>query len=158
MRQALTMNPATSAQTVEITVAQSTNTGLGATSTKQYLDWSEVARDDNIFGKTIIQSRHISGAPSLGGKSRPDLHIQTKINDPNIEKFLKGEIGEDLQPSEGYLVEVPQKEFPSVNGEAGLWIQVVMRSEDKGWMAEQVRFTHSDCLPLSLFLVWSQPI
>ena len=139
LTQAPGTNPSTSAPRIEITVLQSTGTSLGATTDKLYLDWSELKRDDHIFGKTFAHARFVPGAPSSDGKTRPDLNVQTKVDDPNIAKFLRGEIGEDLKPCEGFLVEVPKKEIPGVNGQAGLWTQVLIRSQDGKWTAEQVR-------------------
>jgi hypothetical protein len=150
IKQFLGTNPRTSAQTVEIAIGQSTGTGIGSTQDSRYLDWSENPGEDHIFGKTIAQARFVGGSQqsSPDGKARPDVEVQTKIDDSNIGKFLRGEIGEDLKPCEGFLVEKAQKEYPGMNADAGLWAHVVIRSQESKWLAEQV-------LPLldgSLFL------
>jgi hypothetical protein len=132
------ISPSTSNPTIEITVLQSTGTSLGATTDKLYLDWTVLAREDHIFGKTTAQARFVLGAASEG-KSRPQLEIQTTIEDANIAKFLKGEIDEDGEPCEGFLVEVPKKDVLGVNGQQGLWTHVVIKSQDSKWTAEQVR-------------------
>lgn len=143
MKQFVGANPTTSASTVQIDITQSTGTGLGGTADSRYLDWSEIPGEDHIFGKVIAQSRFVGGKVSEG-KERPDLEVQTKVDDPNVGKFLRGEIGEDLKPCEGFLVEKAQKEALGVNGESGLWTHVLTRSQDGKWLAEQV-FT-SPCL------------
>ena len=67
----------------------------------------------------------------------------------SIARFLRGEIGEDLKPCEGFLVEVPNKDISRVDGRAGLWTHVVIRSRDAKWTAEQVCIS---CAAISPFL------
>lgn len=129
--------PETSAPTVEIEIGQSSGTRLGGTSDTRYMDWAERPGEDHIFGKTNAKSRFVSGAQSEG-KFRPVLEVQTKVNDPNVGKFLRGEIGTDLKPTEGFLVEKGEKEYPGVDAENGVWAHIVVENQDGKWMAEQV--------------------
>jgi hypothetical protein len=94
----------------------------------------------------------VPGAASEG-KSRPELEIQTTIEDPNIAKFLRGEIDEDGKPCEGFLVEVPKKDVLGLNGQEGLWTHVVIRSQDSKWTAEQVCDLTFLLLKYSLFTI-----
>ena len=89
----------------------------------------------------IAQARFVGGTQSsTAGREVPDLELQTKLDDANIGKFLRGEVTDELKPSaEGFLVEKAQKEYPGVNGDAGLWVHLVVRSAEGKWMAEQVR-------------------
>ena len=137
LKQFLGATPETSAPIVQIDVTQATGTGLGGTSDVRYMDWEGRAAEDHIFGKTTGKSRFVGGQ-EVDGKTRPAVEIQTKIEDPNVAKFLRGEIGPDLQPTEGFLVEKSEKEYPGAKGENGLWIQVVVENREGKWLAEQV--------------------
>jgi len=137
LKQFLGATPETSTPIVQIDVGQSTGTGLGSTSDTRYMDWAARPAEDHIFGKTNGKSRFVGGGES-DGKSRPVLEIQTQVNDPNIGKFLRGEIGPDLKPTEGFLVEKSEKEYPGINVENGVWIHVVIENQDGKWLAEQV--------------------
>lgn len=132
-------DPRTAAQTIEIAISQST--GIASTQESRYLDWSENLGEDRMFGKTITQAQFIAGSQQSfsNGKVRPDFELRTKIDNVNIGKFLRGEVGEDLKPCEGFLVEAAQKQYPGVNKDAGLWIYVVMRSQESKWLSEQVK-------------------
>ena len=127
----------TSAPIVQIEIGESTGTGIGATADTKYMDWEARPAEDHIFGKTNGKSR-IVGGEEVDGNFRPVLDIQTKAEDSNVAKFLRGEIGADLNPGEGFLVEKPAKEYPGVNGENGIWIHAVAESPSSGWLAEQV--------------------
>lgn len=131
-------DPRTATQTIEIAITQST--GIASTQESRYLDWSENPGEDRMFGKTITQAKFVAGSQQSfsNGKIRPDIELQTKIDNVNIGKFLRGEIGDDLKPCEGFLVETAQKQYPGVNGDAGLWVHVVMRSQESKWLSEQV--------------------
>lgn len=137
LKQFIGATPETSSPVVQIDVTQATGTGLGGTTDTRYMDWEGRPAEDHIFGKTTGKSRFVGGQ-QVDGKLRPAVEVQAKVEDPNIAKFLRGEIGPDLQPTEGFLVEKSQKEYPGVNGEDGLWVQVAVESRDGKWLAEQV--------------------
>ncbi|KXJ84894.1 hypothetical protein Micbo1qcDRAFT_186843 [Microdochium bolleyi] len=130
-------HPGTSTPRVQIAIVQTTSTGMGGTLDNRYLDWSENHQEDRLFGNTKVQTRFIGGSSS-DGMVLPDLELQTPIDDPNILKFLRGEIGDNLEPSEGYLVEAPKGVFPGVVNEEGLWIHVFIRNQTGLWRVEQV--------------------
>ncbi|EXK25800.1 hypothetical protein FOMG_17571 [Fusarium oxysporum f. sp. melonis 26406] len=134
-------NPRTGASVSQITINQSTSmsVNLNGTSENRFLDWSENPQEDHIFGKTIVQSRLIGNQTSSDGVSRPCVDIQTSVDDPNIGKFLRGEVDENLQPCDGFLIEPPlTKHHQLKECNAGLWLNVVIRSQDSKWMVEQV--------------------
>jgi hypothetical protein len=141
MKHFLGINTQTGASVPQITITQSTNmnVNMSGTTENRFLDWSENPQEDHIFGKTVVQSRIIGGQTSSDGISRPFMDVQTSVNDPDIAKFLRGEVDENLQPCSGFLVEPPLKEYHHLKeGHAGVWLNIVIRSQDSKWMAEQV--------------------
>lgn len=137
IKQSPGVSPGTSTPTVQLEIGQATSSGIGGMQITRYLDWIEYAANDSLFGKTIGKARFVGGE-QINGKARPGLDIQTRVDDENIAKFLTGEIGLDLKPCEGFFVEKALKEYPDVNGQEGLWVHLVLRSEDSTWLAEQV--------------------
>jgi hypothetical protein len=127
----------------QIAISQSTNVNLGGTSENRYMDWLKYPQEDHIFGKAVIQSRFIGSAQqhSSVAKPMPCAETQTEIDDPNIGKFLRAEIDEDCMPCDGFLVEEGRANEPLEGGKDGLWIQVVIRSQEPKWVAEQVSHT-----------------
>lgn len=141
MKHFLGINIQTGASVPQITITQSTNmnVNMSGTTENRFLDWSENPQEDHIFGKTVVQSRFIGGQTSSDGISRPCVDVQTSVDDPDIAKFLRGEVDENLQSCSGFLVEPPLKEHHHLKeGHAGVWLNIVIRSQDSKWMAEQV--------------------
>lgn len=61
------------------------------------------------------------------------MWTQTEIDDSNIgkfRKFLRAEIDGDCIPYDGFLVEKAQANGAHEDGRDGLWIQVVIGSQD----------------------------
>jgi hypothetical protein len=102
-----------------------------------YLDWQEYPHEDHTFGKTVVQSRFI-GNSNHAAKSVPCVDNRVEINDPEVLKFLRGEIEESCTPCDGFLVEKSQANEPLEGGEDGLRIHVVIRSQEPKCIAEQV--------------------
>ncbi|KAL5356587.1 hypothetical protein BJX96DRAFT_143052 [Aspergillus floccosus] len=138
MRQFEGPSPSTGNSVHQIAISQSTNVNLGGTSENRYLDWQEYPQEDHIFGKTVVQSRFIGSNTNQAGRSVPCVETRTEINDPNIGRFLRAEIDEDFMPRDGFLAEKAQTMEPPEGGKDGLWIQVVIRSQEPKWIAEQV--------------------
>ncbi|OKP14225.1 hypothetical protein PENSUB_77 [Penicillium subrubescens] len=136
MKQFEGSSPGTGSAVTQIAISQTANVNLGGTSESRYLDWQEYPQEDHIFGKTVVQSRFI-GNSNQAAKSVPCVHIRTEINDPEVLKFLRGEIDESYAPCDGFLVEKSQATEPLEGGEDGLWIHVVIRSHEPKWIAEQ---------------------
>ncbi|KAF4210925.1 hypothetical protein CNMCM5878_003423 [Aspergillus fumigatiaffinis] len=130
-------SPTTGNTISQMAISQSTNVNLGGTNESRYLDWHEYPQEDHIFGKTIVQSRFIGNADG-GAKPVPSVGTRTETSDPNVNKYLRGEIDEKGTPQDGFLVEKPQAAEPLEGGKDGLWIQVVIRNQEGKWVAEQV--------------------
>jgi hypothetical protein len=137
LKQFLGETPESKTPVVQVLVVQSTGTRLGGTTDTRYMDWVERPGEDHIFGKTNGKSR-IVGGEVVDGKARPVLEVQIRSSDPNVEKFLRGEIDAELKPCDGFIVEKSTKEYPGVNGENGVWMHVVIENPSSGWLAEQV--------------------
>lgn len=147
IKHSLGTNPQTGLSVPQLDINQSTsmNTHLGGTNEHRYLDWSENPQEDHIFGRTIVQARLIGDEASPEEKARPYLDVHATMDHSDIKKFLRGEIDENLQPCEGFIVEPPQGAHPGVQGgRAGLWVNVVIRDQDAKWVAEQVSPPLSD--------------
>lgn len=123
---------------VHIDIDQSLTGGIPGTSEKRTADWTGREHTDHIFGTVIGKSRFLRGSKGADGKVRPDVDMQTPVDDEKIRKFLRGEINEDGSESEGFIVEEGiGQEFG--DGE-GLWFQSYVVNQDEGyeWTAEQV--------------------
>ncbi|KAL2867589.1 uncharacterized protein BJX67DRAFT_387825 [Aspergillus lucknowensis] len=119
-----------------IEILQSTTSGLPGTSEKRYIDWEERTQEDHIFGKCVVRARWICDSKNVNGRTLPVVDIQTTLaEDENIVRFLAGEVGDDLRPSEGFLVEKPQE---VKEGQDGLWLQLFIRHVEGKWTAEQI--------------------
>jgi len=138
MRQFEGPSPSTGDTIHQIAISQAANVNLGGTTEHRYLDWQEYPQEDHIFGKTIVQSRFIGSTTNQTGRPVPCVQTRTEINDPNIEKFLRAEIDEACMPYDGFLVEKAQATEPLEGGKDGLWMEVVIRSQEPKWIAEQV--------------------
>ncbi|KAH7146187.1 hypothetical protein EDB81DRAFT_883610 [Dactylonectria macrodidyma] len=137
MKHLLGTSPPTGAPVPQIAIEQSTS--MSRTSENRFLDWSENPQEDPIFGKNVVQSRLIGNDTSSGDRARPLVEVQAAIDDANIGKFLRGEIDENLQPCDGFLVEPPKKEHSQLKGgNEGVWLNVVIRNQDSKTVAEQV--------------------
>ncbi|GFF93500.1 hypothetical protein IFM53868_07210 [Aspergillus udagawae] len=136
MRQFEGSSPHTGNAVGQIAISQSTNANLGGTTESRYLDWLEYPQEDHIFGKTVVQSRFIGN--STQARPVPCVETRAEIKDPNIGKFLRAEIDENCMPYDGFLVEKAQATEPHEGRTDGLWIQVVIRSQEPKWIAEQV--------------------
>lgn len=142
MRQFEGPSPSTGDTIHQIAISQAANVNLGGTTEHRYLDWQEYPQEDHIFGKTIVQSRFIGSTTNQTGRPVPCVQTRTEINDPNIEKFLRAEIDEACMPYDGFLVEKAQATEPLEGGKDGLWMEVVIRSQEPKWIAEQVKCRH----------------
>ncbi|KAL3450230.1 hypothetical protein BJX65DRAFT_305682 [Aspergillus insuetus] len=117
-------------------ISQTSSTGLPGTTEKRWFDWEPRNQEDHIFGKCVAQARWVAGIKSDSGRAKPDLEVQTTlVQDPNIGRFLSGEVNGDLSRSEGFLIESPDDE---VREEDKQWVQLFIRSVDGNWTAEQV--------------------
>lgn len=144
MKQFEGSSPGTSNVVTQIAISQATNANLGRTSENRYLDWQEYSQEDHIFGKTVVQSRFI-GNSSQAAKPVPCAETRAAINDPEVVKFLRAEIDENCTPCSGFLVEKAEATVPLEGGEEGLWIHVVIRSQEPKWIAEQASDTELRC-------------
>jgi hypothetical protein len=66
---------------------------------------------------------------------RPDVDVQTMINDVKIGQFLRAEIDHHGAEAD-VLVEDPQDD--QYRDGNGLWVHTFERNMDSGWTAEQV--------------------
>ncbi|KAF7160310.1 hypothetical protein CNMCM5623_005830 [Aspergillus felis] len=125
------------AKLLHVDIDQVLTGGLKGTSEKRQTDWVAREHNDHIFGKLMGQSRLIRGSKGDDGKVRPAVDINTKIDNPKVKQFLRGEILIDGSPSEGFLVDNVGEEYGE--GE-GLFLQsfVVNQDDGYGWTAEQV--------------------
>jgi len=130
------VDPTTSESVVRIDIAQTLTGGLAGTTEKRILSWAEREHKDYIFGHVVGRSRLFRGSKDEDGRVWPAVDMQTKHDDPKIEKFLRGEIHSDGSPAEGFLVEEPKSDMLG-EGE-GLWLQSFVRNVDSGWTAEQI--------------------
>lgn len=64
--------------------------------------------------------------------------MRTEIDDPTVLNFLRAEIDENCAPCDGFLIEKAKATEPLEGGKDGLWIHVVIRSQEPKWTAEQV--------------------
>lgn len=126
----------TSKPIVHLDIAQTLTGGLAGTTEKRILSWTENKHEDYIFGRVVGQSRMFRGAKDEDGRVRPYVEVQSKPDDEEIRKFLRGEILPDRSPAEGFLVDEPKSDTFG-EGE-GLWMQSVARNVDLGWTAEQI--------------------
>ncbi|PCG89368.1 Hypothetical protein PENO1_104430 [Penicillium occitanis (nom. inval.)] len=131
-------SPTTGSTINQIAISQSTNVNLGGTNETRYLDWQEYPQEDHIFGKTIVQSRFIGNSNGVANPV-PSVETRTETRDPNVTKYLRAEIDENCMPHDGFLVEKPLAFEALEGGKDGLWIQVVIRSQEPKWIAEQVK-------------------
>ncbi|KAH8701810.1 hypothetical protein BGW36DRAFT_355963 [Talaromyces proteolyticus] len=138
LKQFVGKNPQGDNEVLQLTIGQSTGTGLGSTTENRLFDGTETSHEDHIFGKTLTTSKLIGGSASSDGKIRPTIDIQTQIKDPEVAKFLRGEITDDLKLSEGYLVEGAQTEHGKAVGQEGVWAHVIVKNNEGKWLAEQV--------------------
>jgi hypothetical protein len=127
---------------------QTTTGGLGGTTEKRIVNWTENDHRDHIFGHVVGKSRFIRGSKGEDGKVRPDIDLQTDVKDEKILKFLRGEIFVDGEETEGFVVDEPAGD--DLGEGEGLWLQSFVVSQDSGWTAEQVscqsyRFSYSFC-------------
>ncbi|EAW24858.1 uncharacterized protein NFIA_103460 [Aspergillus fischeri NRRL 181] len=125
------------AKLMHIDIDQVLTGGLKGTSEKRHTDWAEREHKDHIFGTLKGRSRLIRGSKGDDGKVRPAVDINTKIDDPKVKQFLRGEILIDGSPCEGFLVDNEGEEYGE--GE-GLFLQsfVVNQDDGAGWTAEQI--------------------
>src|SRR5690349_19741728 len=86
-------SPTTGNTISQIAISQSTNVNLGGTSETRYLDWQEYPQEDHIFGKTVVQSRFIGNSDGVANPV-PSVGTRTETDDPNVNKYLRGEINE----------------------------------------------------------------
>lgn len=100
------------------------------------MTWTEREHKDHIFGTVVGRSRFFRGSKGADGKVRPDVDVQTNVQDEKVRKFLRGEILADGTEVEGFLVEEPTGD--DLGEGEGLWLQSFVRSVDGGWTAEQV--------------------
>ncbi|KAH7145421.1 hypothetical protein B0J13DRAFT_524961 [Dactylonectria estremocensis] len=137
MKHFLGKSPQTGEPVSQIAIDQSTS--MSSTSENRFLDWSENPQEDPIFGRNVVQSRLIGINPSSGDGARPFVEVQASTDDPNIGKFLRGEIDENLQPCYGFLVEPPKEHHSQLKGgNGGVWLNVVIRNQESKSIAEQV--------------------
>ncbi|PCG88482.1 Hypothetical protein PENO1_110020 [Penicillium occitanis (nom. inval.)] len=130
-------SPTTGNTISQIAISQSTNVNLGGTSETRYLDWQEYPQEDHIFGKTVVQSRFIGNSDGVANPV-PSVGTRTETDDPNVNKYLRGKIDEKGASHDGFLVEKAQAIEPLEGGKDGLWIHVVIRSQEQKWIAEQI--------------------
>ncbi|RHZ68484.1 uncharacterized protein CDV56_108303 [Aspergillus thermomutatus] len=125
------------AKLVHIDIDQVLTGGLKGTSEKRQTDWLEREHNDHIFGKIMGRSRLLRGSKGDDGKVRPAVDINTKIDDPKVKQFLRGEILADGSPCEGFLVDNEGEEYGE--GEC-LFLQSFVVNQDSGygWTAEQI--------------------
>ncbi|OJJ40447.1 hypothetical protein ASPWEDRAFT_33843 [Aspergillus wentii DTO 134E9] len=122
---------------VNIDIDQVVTGGIKGTSEKRITDREKREHSDHIFGTVQGQSRLLRGSKGEDGKVRPDIELNTKIDDEKVRKFLRGEVLPDGSASEGYVVE----ELGEEHGEGeGLWLQSFVQNTDSGygWTAEQI--------------------
>ncbi|KAH6999260.1 hypothetical protein BKA56DRAFT_43349 [Ilyonectria sp. MPI-CAGE-AT-0026] len=137
MKHFLGTSPQTGAPVPHIAIEQSTS--MSSTFENHFLDWLENSQEDPIFGKNVVQSQLIGNGPSSGDRARPFVEVQATTDDPNIGRFLRGEIDENLQPCDGFLVEPPKEDHSQLKGgNEGVWLSVVIRNQDSKSIAEQV--------------------
>jgi hypothetical protein len=144
MKQFEGSSPGTSNAATQIAINQSTNANLGGSFENRYLDWQEYPQDDHIFGKTVVQSRFI-GNSSQAARPVPCAETRTAINDPEVVKFLRAEADENCTPCSGFIVDKAEATEPLEGGKDGLWIHVVIRSQEPRWIAEQASHTELRC-------------
>lgn len=123
-----------------VDVDQTITGGIKGTSERRTSDWQGREHKDHIFGTVIGRSRFLRGSKRDDGKVRPDVDVQTPVDDEKVRSFLRGEVLADGSETEGFLVdEGVGQEFG--DGE-GLWFQSYVENQDSGyeWTAEQVCF------------------
>ncbi|KAK2732819.1 hypothetical protein FQN55_003920 [Onygenales sp. PD_40] len=116
---------------VHVNVDQVLTGGIKGTTETRTLDWAESPHQDHIFGSVIGQNRFVKAAPGPDGKSRPAVEVQTRVGgaeDESVAKFLRGEILENGDVTEGFLVDEQNENF----------LQSWVRSQDSGWTGEQI--------------------
>lgn len=100
------------------------------------MNWTEREHKDHIFGTVVGKSRFFRGSKGADGKVRPNVDVQTNVQDEKVRRFLRGEILADGTEVEGFLVEEPTGD--DLGEGEGLWLQSFVRNVDSGWTAEQV--------------------
>lgn len=121
-----------------VDIDQTITGGIKGTSERRTADWQGREHKDHIFGTVIGRSRFLRGSKRDNGKVRPDVDVQTPVDDEKVRSFLRGEVLADGSDTEGFLVdEGVGQEFG--DGE-GLWFQSYVENQDSGyeWTAEQV--------------------
>ncbi|KAK2808105.1 hypothetical protein FQN50_005023 [Emmonsiellopsis sp. PD_5] len=116
---------------VHVDIDQVLTGGVKGTSEHRTLDWSEKPHQDHIFGNVIGQTRFVKAAAGADGKSRPVIEVQTRVGgaeDESVAKFLRGEILENGDETEGFLVDEQNETF----------LQSWVVSQDSGWTGEQI--------------------
>ncbi|KAJ5894651.1 hypothetical protein N7495_006342 [Penicillium taxi] len=114
---------------LNIDIHQTATAGLAGTSESRRLDWNIQTHSDYIFGVLSSQSRLIDGAADSEGTVRPDVEVQTKVDDDKVVAFLKGKILPDGTPSIGFVAE---------GSGVGGWVHTFASNQKAGWTAEQV--------------------
>lgn len=128
-----------------IDIDQTITGGIKGTTERRTADWNGREHKDHIFGTVEGKSRFLRGSKGADGVVRPDLDMQTSIEDPQVRKFLVGELLADGSETDGFIVE------EGIGGEygegEGLWFQSWVVNLDPGyeWTAEQV------CLSFAMF-------
>ncbi|KAL1984108.1 hypothetical protein VTN96DRAFT_9608 [Rasamsonia emersonii] len=129
-------DPETSKPVVKIDISQVTTGGLSGTTEKRVMNWTEREHKDHIFGTVVGKSRFFRGSKGADGKVRPNVDVQTNVQDEKVRRFLRGEILADGTEVEGFLVEEPTGD--DLGEGEGLWLQSFVRNVDSGWTAEQI--------------------
>ncbi|KAL2841841.1 hypothetical protein BJY01DRAFT_249337 [Aspergillus pseudoustus] len=106
-----------------ITLEQVLTGGIRGAPEKRQLDWTVSEHNDTIFGRVLVQSRHIPGATDSDGRLRPVLEVQTQVDRVNVEAFLN----ESVLPDQT-IGQNKEKAF----------MHDYIRSPNGGWTAEQV--------------------
>ncbi|KAL4955607.1 hypothetical protein BDW69DRAFT_160309 [Aspergillus filifer] len=112
--------------------------GVQGTSEQRITDWNEREHSDAIFGRVKGRSRLFRGVKGPDGKLRPDVKINTALEDEKVGKFLRGEIAADGTDTEGFLVDPVGEGYGEPKEGEGLWLQSWVESLDSTWTAEQV--------------------
>ncbi|KAH8690442.1 hypothetical protein BGW36DRAFT_349845 [Talaromyces proteolyticus] len=121
---------------IRFEISQNTTSGLPGTTESRWVDGNERKQEDHIFGKTAVSMNWINESKNVKGKIFPVVDSKTiLVYDDNIPKFLAGEVNDDNSPSDGFLVERPQKDVGKEGD--GLWLQLFIRNLDGKWTAEQ---------------------
>ncbi|GKZ38842.1 hypothetical protein AbraIFM66950_011365 [Aspergillus brasiliensis] len=118
-----------------IDIDQTVTGGIKGTTERRISDNKHREHEDHIFGHLKGRSRFFRGSKGEDGKVRPYTDFETKIDEPQVYKFLRGEVLADGSACEGFVVDETGEEFGE--GE-GLWYISSVENLDNGWTAEQV--------------------